>query len=145
MESICLDDVVISCDMDGWIALGTDGEEMEMEMEVRMSTPYSSQCPAQCNAPYDEAHDVDELESSIDTLEGGTPFSHTPLCVPYEDDLCVPYEDDLCIPQYVRYGIALPSMTDAFDAHDRSVMDHILCNGCTTLLYDEGGDRIPIY
>jgi len=67
------------------------------------------------------------------------------LCVPHEDDLCVPYEDDLCIPQYIQYGIALPSMDDPFDAHDRSVMDHILCNGCTTLLYDEGGDRIPIY
>jgi len=41
MESICLDDVEISCDMDGWIALGTDGEEMDMQGEGG----FSATCP----------------------------------------------------------------------------------------------------
>jgi len=46
---------------------------------------------------------------------------------------------------YVRYGIVLPSMDDSYDAHDRNIMEHIMCNGCTTLLYDDEGDRITIY
>jgi len=46
---------------------------------------------------------------------------------------------------YVRYGIVLPSMDDSYDAHDRDIMEHIMCNGCTTLLYDEDGVKITIY
>ena len=53
--------------------------------------------------------------------------------------------DEVDIPPHMRYNIALPSMDDSFDTHDRSITEHILCNGCTTLLYDEVGVRIHIY
>ena len=105
MESICIDNIVIHCEPDGWIKLGklgNDGEEMNDRVDI-MSEPHTAD--ATC------------------------------------DEVDIPQH----IPHHMRYNIALPSMDDSFDTHDRSITEHILCNGCTTILYDEVGVRIPIY
>jgi len=102
MESICIDNIVIHCEPDGWINLGTDGDEMDGRVDT-VSEPHTIDAPC--------------------------------------DEVDMPRQ----IPHHMRYNITLPSMDDSFDTHDRSITEHILCNGCTTLLYDEMGVRIPIY
>ena len=137
----------MNLNMMDWITLGNDGEENDEFGELLV------------NAMYDEVYDIDVMESSIDTLdmmenaydadtEDSDELDHLdrldrlPPLVSSDESTDPPYTRT-ALHRHIRHGIhTLPSMDDPFHKHNRDILEHVVCNGCTTLLYDELGEKL---